>query len=178
MLFNGWDMVVRTLVMGVLSYIALILLLRVSGKRTLSKMNAFDFVVTIALGSTLATVLLSKEVALAQGVAAFAVLIGLQFVVTWLAVRVHAVAQLVKSEPTLLYYREQMLHNALHRERIMEAEVLAAVRNSGQANLASVEAVVLETDGTLSVTMKSDASQGKNTLINVKTTELSAEQIK
>ncbi|MEZ6111860.1 MAG: hypothetical protein R3C99_12705 [Pirellulaceae bacterium] len=57
----------RTLVMGVLAYVCLIILLRVSGKRTLSKMNAFDLIVTVALGSTLATVLLSKDVTLAQG---------------------------------------------------------------------------------------------------------------
>ena len=50
----------------------LVIFLRLSGKRTLSKMNAFDLVVTVALGSTLATVLLTKDVALADGALAFA----------------------------------------------------------------------------------------------------------
>lgn len=68
--------------MGVLAYVALVVLLRVSGKRTLSKMNAFDLVVTVALGSTLATVLMAKDVALAEGVFAFALLIGLQLFVS------------------------------------------------------------------------------------------------
>ena len=54
-----------------------LLLLRVSGKRTLTRMNAFDLVVTVALGPTLATVLLTKSVALADGLAAFALLIFL-----------------------------------------------------------------------------------------------------
>jgi len=79
---------------GVLAYVALVVFLRVSGKRTLSKMNAFDLVVTVALGSTLATVLLSKDVALAEGVLAFALLISLQFVVTWSSVRARWVRQL------------------------------------------------------------------------------------
>ena len=65
----------------------LLLLLRVSGKRTLTRMNAFDLVVTVALGSTLATVLLTKSVALADGLVAFAVLILLQYGLTWLSVR-------------------------------------------------------------------------------------------
>ncbi len=77
MFFQNWSGLLRTVVVGVLAYVALVALLRVSGKRTLSKMNAFDFVVTVALGSTLATILLSKNVALAEGVVAFAVLISL-----------------------------------------------------------------------------------------------------
>ncbi len=77
MFFQNWSGLLRTVVVGVLAYVALVALLRVSGKRTLSKMNAFDFVVMVALGSTLATILLSKNVALAEGVVAFAVLISL-----------------------------------------------------------------------------------------------------
>lgn len=67
MLFSGWENLLRTLVVGVLAYVSLVVFLRISGKRTLSKMNAFDLIVTVALGSTLATVLLSKDVALAEG---------------------------------------------------------------------------------------------------------------
>ena len=65
--FSGWESLLRTLVVGALTYVVLVAFLRVSGKRTLAKMNAFDLVVTVALGSTLATVLLSKDVALADG---------------------------------------------------------------------------------------------------------------
>jgi hypothetical protein len=65
-------------------------------------MNAFDLVVTVALGSTLATVLLNKEVALAEGVLAFAVLIGLQFIVTWSSVRQRWIRQIVTGEPRML----------------------------------------------------------------------------
>jgi len=66
MLFNGWESWGRMLVVGALAYAGLIVLLRLSGKRTLAKMNAFDLVVTVALGSTLATVMTSKDVALAE----------------------------------------------------------------------------------------------------------------
>ncbi|HBM44306.1 MAG TPA: DUF421 domain-containing protein, partial [Halomonas sp.] len=56
--FSGWESLARTLVVGLLAYTVLIVFLRISGNRTLSKMNAFDLIVTVALGSTLATVLL------------------------------------------------------------------------------------------------------------------------
>ena len=48
-LFDGWEGVARVLVVGTIAYVALVVLLRVTGKRTLSKMNAFDLVVTVAL---------------------------------------------------------------------------------------------------------------------------------
>ena len=53
LLFDDWNTLLRTLIIGILGYVSLVLLLRISGRRTLSKMNAFDLVVTIALGSTL-----------------------------------------------------------------------------------------------------------------------------
>ena len=65
--FGGWAELGRTILVGVPAYLTLIVFLRVSGKRTLSKMNAFDLIVTIALGSTLATVMLSKDVSLVEG---------------------------------------------------------------------------------------------------------------
>ena len=133
------------------AYVGLVTFLRVSGKRTLSKMNAFDLVVTVALGSTLATISLSKDVVLVQGLLVLAMFIGLQFAVAWLSVRSRNVRKLVKSEPALLFHRGDFLEEALCRERVTRDEVLAAVRSEGYADLAAVLAVVLEIDGTFSV---------------------------
>jgi uncharacterized membrane protein YcaP (DUF421 family) len=108
-------------------------------------------VVTVALGSTLATIVLSKDVALAEGLLALALLIGLQWVVAWLAVRVAAWRKLIKSEPRLLAWRGELNEAALREERMSPEEVYTAVRASGHASLAEVEAVVLETDGSVSV---------------------------
>lgn len=119
--------------MGVAAYAGLVVLLRASGKRTLTKMNAFDLIVTVALGSTLATVLLTKSVALADGLVAFTLLIALQFSITWLSVRSKTISRLVKSEPTLLVYQGQFLSAALRAERLTEDEVLAELRARGLA---------------------------------------------
>lgn len=150
-LFGGWQPLARTAVVGVLAYAGIVVLLRASGKRTLSKFNAFDFVVTVALGSTLATVLVSQQVALAQGIAAFAVLMGLQLGITWLSVRSSRVRELVKGEPALLLFRGELVAGAMRRERVTREEVLAAARAHGVAALGDVEAAVLETDGTITV---------------------------
>lgn len=146
-LFNNGYVVLRTLVIGVLAYTLLIVMLRISGKRTLAKMNAFDLVVTVAVGSTLAAILLNKEVALAEGAAAFFVLFALQFAITWTSTRFHWVRRLVTGEPRLLLFRGVCLPDALRRERVAVDEVHAAVR----AAIEDAEAVVLETDGSFSV---------------------------
>lgn len=159
MIFDSWYGVVRVLVVGPLAYASLILLLRTFGKRTLSKLNAFDFIVTVALGSILASVLLSKSVALVEGVVGMLVLVGMQYVVAFLCVRADTVSDLVKSEPSLLLRDGQLLPKAMRQQRITEAEVLAALRGSGAAKLADAAAVVLETDGSLSVIKSSKDPQ-------------------
>ncbi len=151
MFFESWAGILRTLVIGALAYGALIMLLLISGKRTLTKLNAFDLVITVALGSTLATVLLSKDVALAEGITAFVLLIGLQFVVTWSSVRWPAFSRLVKADPTLLFYQGRMLAGPLRQQRVTESEVRAVIRAMGHSVMDEVEAVILETDGSFSV---------------------------
>lgn len=151
MFFDNWTGLGRVLVVGTLAYLALVLTLRVSGKRTLSKLNAFDLVVTVALGSTLATVLLSKDVALAEGVLAFVLLALLQFGLARLSVYSRAVEGLVKSEPTLLLHRGRFLDGAMREERITREEILAALRGSGLSDPEQASAVVLESDGSISV---------------------------
>jgi uncharacterized membrane protein YcaP (DUF421 family) len=129
-------------------------------------MNAFDLIVTVALGSTLATILLSEDVALAEGLVAFAVLIGLQFIIAWTSVRSKTARQLVKAEPTLLFYRGQFLRDPMKAERVTEDEIRAAIREQGVASLEDVEAVVLETDASFSVLQRSE-HRSASTLNNV-----------
>lgn len=167
MFFDSWFDLFRVVVMGTIVYVALIICLRVTGKRTLSKWNAFDFIVTISLGSILASSVLSDSVALAEGVLAVVVLIGLQFLITWLSVRFDWVIDLVKAEPTLLFDRGAMLPEALRSQRVTESEVRAAVRSAGIAALEDVDAVVLETDGSFSV-IKQSGSVSRSALQDIK----------
>lgn len=158
--FNGWDGVLRTLVVGAAAYVALVVMLRVSGKRTLSKMNAFDLVVTVALGSALATILVSRTTPLADGVTALGLLIVLQYLITRASVHAGWFRRAVRSEPQLLVLRGQILEAAARRERVSRDELYQAVRAAGQASLSQVYAVVLEADGSLNVI--ANASQGED----------------
>lgn len=145
------DYIIRMLLVGVLSYFLLILIIRITGKRTLSKMNAFDLIITVALGSSFATVILDTSIALLEGMAALSLLILLQYVITFTSVRSKTVRKLIKSDPTLLYYHGLFIEKNMKDERISKDEIDQHVRNSGYSSYKEVSAVVLESDGSLSV---------------------------
>jgi uncharacterized membrane protein YcaP (DUF421 family) len=151
MFYQNWSGIVRTVIVGTLAYAALVLSLRISGKRTLAKLNAFDLTVTVALGSTLATILLSEDVALAEGVTALLLLILLQFVVAFLSVRSRSFARLVRSEPTLLLRNGTLCREAMRRARITEQELETVLRTDGECRFEAVSAIILESDGSFSV---------------------------
>jgi len=154
MFFQSWEGIVRTLVVGILAYATLVLFLRISGKRTLAKLNAFDLVVTVALGSVLSAVALQKSIALAEGATALAVLILAQFAVTFVSVRSAALAAAIRSEPALLARDGSFCEATMQRERITHDEALSAVRSDGAHDIGDVESLILESDGSLSVSLK------------------------
>lgn len=151
MFFQGWNGIVRTLVVGTLAYIFLVVSLRVSGKRTLAKLNAFDLVVTVAFGSVVASILLNESVALAEGATALVLLITLQYVVTALSVRLSGFARFVRSEPALLLRDGAPLPQALRRARVTQEELETVVRTQGSRGFDGIRAVILESDGSFSV---------------------------
>lgn len=150
-LYDGWEPIARIVVVGTLGYVALVLLLRASGKRTLTQMSSFDFVITVAIGASFGRVLTARPIPLAEAVTAFALLIGLQLLVSTAHVRSSRFAALLRAEPALIAYRGELRTSSMRRHGLTEDEVLTAVRRNGHASVRQVGAVVLEPDGTLSV---------------------------
>lgn len=156
LLFDGWDILLRTLIVGTLAYAGLIVMLRVSGKRTLSKMSPFDLIITFALGSILASILTAKDITLAQGLLAFALLITLQVIISRLVARYGVLERWINSEPQLIFYNGRYLHTTMKTERVSEKEILTLVREQGRSSIDDVEAVILETNGDFSVILRSE----------------------
>lgn len=160
MWFDSWESIWTIALTGVIGYAALLVLLRSAGKRTLSKMNAYDFVVTIALGSVFASVMMSASVPIIDGVVAFAVLVGLQWIVSKLYVHSRWFESIIKGKPQLLYWRGKYLDDVLKRERLAREEVHMALRGGGVADHQEA-AVVLETNGELTVFATSEDKMPK-----------------
>lgn len=160
MWFDTWSDVLRILLVGTASYVAVVLILRTSGKRTLAKLNAFDLVVTVALGSTLATIFLSKDVSWSEGVTALGLLALLQLLLAAFTARWPAARSVVTSRPTLLVKDGRLLEGVLRQQRLTPTEVRQAVRASGIGDVTAVAAVVLEGDGSLSVIPAAEVGDG------------------
>src|SRR5829696_6026119 len=83
MWFTGWQPVGRAVLFSSIAYVCLIALVRMLGHRTLSKMNPGDFIVTVAIGSVTADLILLGEISLAQGLTALTSLLAIQFITEW-----------------------------------------------------------------------------------------------
>tara|TARA_R110002020_G_C16130361_1_gene761082 strand:- start:196 stop:726 length:531 start_codon:yes stop_codon:yes gene_type:complete len=158
-IYENWESTFRTVVLTVLGYLAMVFLLRISGKRTLSKMNAFDFVVTIALGSCLASISLNKNITLVDGVLAISLFIVMQYIFTFLSVRFKGFKSLVTSQPAIVFYQGEFLDDEMKKQRLTREELYSACRLKGYANLDQVHLIVLESTGDLSVI--EEVSSGK-----------------
>lgn len=154
--WNGFEPLIRIVVVGTLTYLGIVLLLRVSGKRTLLSMNAFDFIITVAMGSAFGRILTAKQVSLAEALVTFGLLVSLQYIVSWVEARSERFAKIVTGNPTLLYYHGQFMEREMKKQRIRKAELLSAARAKKLDNMEQVEAIILETSGSLSVIKKSE----------------------
>ncbi|HEX6749809.1 MAG TPA: YetF domain-containing protein [Longimicrobium sp.] len=164
--FHGFGPLGRTLLVGLISYATLVVLLRLSGKRAISKMNIFDFVVVVAIGSTLANVITTPDLDLADGLAALFVLVAVQHLISWATAHSHRVEKWVNGEPTLLLYRGQCIETVMKAHRVTKQEVRAAVRMAGLSSLDHAHAVVLETDGVFSV-IEEGGALCRNVMVDV-----------
>lgn len=130
-------------------YLWVILCTRVLGLRSFAKMSAFDFAMTIATGSVIATVALGT-VPLTGGMTAVAVLFGAQFGVAWLR-RHAAVNRYLDNQPLLLLYEGRIIDEHLARARLTRGDLMGKLRAAGVREVSAVRLVVLETTGDTSV---------------------------
>lgn len=151
--FKDWWSLGRVGICSASAYLILFLFVRISGKRTMSKLNAFDFVVAVTLGSTLSSMMLAK-IPLAEGMLAVATIIGLQYVLAKLARDSPMMETLINSRPTLLFYNGRFLDETLEKECVTEEEIYAAVRSFRIEDMDQVRAVVMELNGELTVVKK------------------------
>lgn len=148
--FDGWTGLFRVVIVGTCAYVALLLILRVSVNAPSPSWARSTSSSPSRSARPLSTVLLSEDVALAEGVTAMGLLVVLQFVVAWVIARSSRWGTIIKSEPPLVY-RNGFLSGAMRTCRVSESELRQVARGEGHADLSAVQAMVLEPDGTISV---------------------------
>lgn len=157
MFFDGWDSILRIVLLMAAAYLALVAALRVAGEQALAKMSAYDMVVTVALGSVLVAIPFTSGVTLADGLAGIMTLLGLQAFTRWAVQRSRAARTIVLQRPNLVLWAGELLPDRLEEVSVRPEEVLAAVRSAHLGSLQEAQAVVLEADGGWSVVPRAEA---------------------
>lgn len=150
-LWNGWQAIIRIVVVGILCYVALVVILKVSGKRTLASLTAFDFVITVAIGAVYGRLLTAKDVSISEAITAFVLLAILQSLFSWLQMRYKIFRTIFTSKPKLLYYRGEFLEKAMKKEGVAKSELIGEVRKKGYGDLEEIELIILENDASFSI---------------------------
>lgn len=143
---------------GLIAYLGILLYTRVVGLRSLSKMSAADFVMTVAVGSLFASTTSLAAPSLVIGLSALATLYAGQWGLAWLRRESQMFGKLVDNQPLLLMSRRQILEENLKRANVTRSDLFGKLREANALNYDQVLAVVFETTGDISVLHATDAN--------------------
>lgn len=146
------DIIARSLALTTIALLWVVMLVRVVGLRSFSKMTAFDFVTTIAMGSLLAAASgASSWKAFFQIVLAMAFLLMVQWLLARARIKSRRLRHLIANTPVLLMEDGVFCERALRQSRVAREDVLAKIRMANALELGAVRAVILENTGDISV---------------------------
>lgn len=154
--FDSQQTLLRMVVSAAVVYVCIVLLHKVSGKRSTSQLNNFDWVVTVMIGSIGASTIILKNVPIIEGMASIITLLTLQYLVTKYASLSPEFAKSILSEPRVVFYQGQFLPEAMRKERLTRQEIECAMRSEGIHDYEDVAAVIFESDAKLTVVPKRD----------------------
>lgn len=154
------DSLLRGALLSAVGLCWVIIVIRVIGTRTLSKITTFDFLVTLSSASLLATAGASSSwEQFAQALAAITTLMGVQYALARARIHSSTVRHLLENEPILLVKDGVFLRKAMRSARVQESDILAKFREANVASLSDVSVVILETTGDLSVVTSQGSEQ-------------------
>ncbi len=148
-IWTSWEQAGLVTLSAVLMMTIVIATIRVVGLRSLSKMSSFDFAVTVAIGSILASAV-ATSTPVANGAIAVSALLAVQATIALLR-RFASFGDIVDNPPMLLMRDGEYIDAALDSSRVTRSDVVAKLREANVLKLSDVRAVVLETTGDISV---------------------------
>lgn len=152
---TSWNTAALIMASALGIYLSVIFLTRICGKRSFSKMSSFDFAMTVAVGSIIATTILSASVKMIEGIIGLSAIYLLQIGIAF-ARRNKTVKKIVDNSPLLLMDGEKIIMANLRKARVSEGDLRSKLREANVTQLTQVKAVVFETTGDISVLHKND----------------------
>jgi uncharacterized membrane protein YcaP (DUF421 family) len=144
--------VAEKVIRPVIVYAALVLGLRVFGKRELAQLNPFDFVVLLSLANTVQNAIIGNDLSVTGGLIGAFTLLSVNYLVIRFLFGHRRLDQIVEGSPTVLIEDGRVVPEALAKELITEPELMTVLHRQGFARLEEVERCELEPGGTFAVT--------------------------
>jgi len=149
-IYSSIDTIPLILLSAVGVYLTVFIYTRIAGKRSFSKMSSFDFAMTIAVGSIIATTIMSKSVSLVQGMAGLFSLYALQLITAQLR-KLDLFEKIIDNKPLLIMRNGEILKENLSKALMTESDLKGKLREANVIELSEVKAVIFETTGDVSV---------------------------
>lgn len=146
-----WELVVR----GVVVYVFLLLILRITGKRQVGQLAPFDLVLLLVLSNAVQNSMNAGDNSLVGGLISAATLVILNYGVGIATFRSKRVEEFIDGRPQILIHQGALFEDVLASARISHHELNAAIRGAGYSSIADIETAVLENNGSISVLAKS-----------------------
>ena len=140
----------------VAAYLALILLTRICGVRSFSKMSGFDFAVTVAIGSVFASIIMAKTPSVLQGITVLSILFACQIGFATIRAYIPAINSISDNNPRLIMIGEDIQEDQLKKAKMTKSDLYAKLREANVINFCQVKAVIAETTGDVSVLHHAD----------------------
>lgn len=152
---SSWEAIGWVALGTALMYLSALISIRIAGRRTVTRLSAFDFIVTIAIGSLIASTVVAQEPAYAQGLVALMTLLAMQTIVGFLRQKSEAIRKLADFRPVMLFSEGSFdLPSAPWTAQLTRTEVEAALRERGVFSTDNVDMVILEPSGEISILEK------------------------
>lgn len=150
-IYTSWSAILMVIISTIGIYIALIVFTRIAGLRSFSKMSSFDFAITVAFGSIIATTILAKDPPLFQAIIGLGALYAIQMTVAALRGNSKIMTMLVENDPILLMKGTEILEENLKEAKVTHDDLRAKLREANVTKLSQVQAVIMEATGDISV---------------------------
>ncbi|MEO0039527.1 MAG: hypothetical protein RIS38_475 [Verrucomicrobiota bacterium] len=148
-----WELLIR----GIIVYVFLLFLIRLTGRRQTGMLTPFDFILLLILSNTVQNAMNGGDNSLGGGLFLAGTLIAINWGMLLLSRHFRLVNWALVGRPVFLVRDGNVQEQTMHRERITHHELMAALRTAGLANIEQAKDVILETNGTISVIHRSVA---------------------
>lgn len=163
------NVLVNTAVRCFIVYLLALFLARLMGRKLISQMTFFDFIIGVSIGSIIANAIVGQKFTSISAAAALVVVSVLVILTGYLHIKSFKIRKIVNSEPVTLVDSGRIVEENMRNIRLTIDELMMKLREKNAFNLADVEFAIMETDGELSVLPKSDKKPLTPSNMNIKT---------